>query len=445
MSRPALATFASLLASGVLSGLTPVAWADCIDTPLTINFDAGSGTPHCYTESGVTVCASKGLPPNEVDDTLILGDNDGDTSPDLAHRESADDVLVYTFSMGGQPFAVTSFDYVRIAANATATFASSKDGYEFEVYDSESVTPDPEGWSGITSFTWTMDDTDFEAVAGLIDNLGIVAQCCGNGTVDTGEQCDDGNTVGTDEDGNCCTATCQFEASGTYCTGDFNFCTVDTCDGGGTCENTEIPNCNLTRPCGPTRPGGSNLFEHPKKSSKYQTNMVQAFVACGNVGGNSPSTTTEGGVPSCTVETPNERAGSPPNGWRWDETRGQAQVQIKAVCRTAADAAVKVKISGVVDGAGLPAATEGTFALILRLTFDDPSGGGNMTTVDLLGAVPMTLVSGKGAITTTVGVMLTESGLPDLPNGTSSEILDVQIVDPNGNLFAHPGIYNPES
>jgi len=189
---------------------------------------------------------------------------------------------------------------------------------------------------------------------------------------------------------------------------------------------------------------GSNLFEHPKKSSNYQTNMVQAFVACGNVGGNSPSTTTEGGVPSCTVETPNERDGSPPNGWHWDETRGQAQVQIKAVCRTAADAAVKVKISGVVDGAGLPAATEGTFALILRLTFDDPSGGGNMTTVDLMGAVPMTLVSGKGAITTTVGVMLTESGLPDLPNGTSSEILDVQIVDPNGNLFAHPGIYNPQ-
>src|SRR5262249_23010056 len=40
-----------------------------------------------------------------------------------------------------------------------------------------------------------------------------VVSTCGNGTVEAGEQCDDGNTVG----GDCCSAACQFEASGSTC------------------------------------------------------------------------------------------------------------------------------------------------------------------------------------------------------------------------------------
>src|SRR6185369_12963337 len=40
-------------------------------------------------------------------------------------------------------------------------------------------------------------------------------------------------------------------------------------------------------------------FEHPKKAGKFASNFVQAFVSCGNAGGNSPNSTTEGGVPSC--------------------------------------------------------------------------------------------------------------------------------------------------
>ncbi|MCP3982239.1 MAG: hypothetical protein GY716_23280 [bacterium] len=55
---------------------------------------------------------------------------------------------------------------------------------------------------------------------------------CGNGELDAGEECDDGNN----DDGDCCASTCELEASGSACD-DGLFCTVDdTCDGAGSCD-----------------------------------------------------------------------------------------------------------------------------------------------------------------------------------------------------------------
>ena len=49
--------------------------------------------------------------------------------------------------------------------------------------------------------------------------------CCGNGTLEPGETCDDGNQTG----GDCCSATCTAEPAGTACS-DGNACTaVDLC------------------------------------------------------------------------------------------------------------------------------------------------------------------------------------------------------------------------
>ena len=55
---------------------------------------------------------------------------------------------------------------------------------------------------------------------------------CGNGVLDAGEACDDGNQSPQD----CCSPTCTFDASGVTCT-DGDPCTSDTCDGAGTCEH----------------------------------------------------------------------------------------------------------------------------------------------------------------------------------------------------------------
>jgi cysteine-rich repeat protein len=444
MPRRLLTLLAALVAGGFVEGLTERVHADCVDTPITITFDAGSGTPHCFTESGVTVCASVGQPPTATDSTLILGDNDGDTSPDLANEGDSADVKVYTFSAGGAPFKVVSFDFVNDPMNEPATFTPFKPGgqdccADFQQQDTGTVTiatasPDPTQWSGITSFTWTTFDV--QSGPQVMDNLSIVIQCCGNGTVDSGEQCDDGNAL----DGDCCSSTCQYEANGNVCTPDANVCTDDVCDGAGTCLHPDLPNCNVSRPCGPARPPGTPAFEAPKKTASLKTCLVQPFISCGDVGGNTPDRTTEGGIPACQPETPNEAAGSPSNGWKWDETRGQASLSLGAACSHADDILVKLKVDGIIDGGDLPATGAGSFSLTWRATVNDPTGG-DMTTVDLTSEIPFSLANGDGALLTTVGVMLSESGMPDLPNGSSFELLNAEVRDPNGNAFAKPGLF----
>lgn len=66
---------------------------------------------------------------------------------------------------------------------------------------------------------------------------------CGDGVLDSGEQCDDGNNVS----GDCCSSTCEFESAGSPCS-DWNTCTVnDQCDGDGSCLSGQ---CELGKPCG---------------------------------------------------------------------------------------------------------------------------------------------------------------------------------------------------
>lgn len=65
---------------------------------------------------------------------------------------------------------------------------------------------------------------------------------CGNGTVESGEQCDDGNSA----NGDCCSSTCQFEANGSSCAPDSNQCTNDVCNGAGVCTH---PNSSSSVTC----------------------------------------------------------------------------------------------------------------------------------------------------------------------------------------------------
>jgi hypothetical protein len=63
---------------------------------------------------------------------------------------------------------------------------------------------------------------------------------CGNQVLETGEQCDDGNTA----DGDCCSSTCQLDSLGAACE-DGDLCTAnDTCDGAGTCNTGGPLNCD---------------------------------------------------------------------------------------------------------------------------------------------------------------------------------------------------------
>ena len=83
--------------------------------------------------------------------------------------------------------------------------------------------------------------TDQRGVArpqGPACDIGAVEQIqlptnCGNGSVDIGEICDDGNV----RDGDCCSHLCQYESAGAACS-DGNPCTDDVCDGSGGCGPT---------------------------------------------------------------------------------------------------------------------------------------------------------------------------------------------------------------
>jgi cysteine-rich repeat protein len=78
---------------------------------------------------------------------------------------------------------------------------------------------------GNPRFTRNMTD-DFTVPEGC-------AAACGNGTVEPGEQCDDGGTA----DGDCCSSTCQFESAATECRASAGDCDLaESCPGdAGTC------------------------------------------------------------------------------------------------------------------------------------------------------------------------------------------------------------------
>src|SRR5438128_4243553 len=101
--------------------------------------------------------------------------------------------------------------------------------------------------------------------------IGKIAHICGNGVVDLGEQCDDGNLMA----GDCCSPTCQFEPAGQACANnpcisgstcdgaaacvggtpntlpcnDGNACTTADACAGGVCVGGPPPNCNDANVC----------------------------------------------------------------------------------------------------------------------------------------------------------------------------------------------------
>ncbi len=84
--------------------------------------------------------------------------------------------------------------------------------------------------------------TNFNPPAGecVTQTVQLVGSRCGNGELDAGEECDDGNAYA----GDCCSPTCTLDDSGTACGSDNDVCTDDVCDGAGLCEHNDN-----TAPC----------------------------------------------------------------------------------------------------------------------------------------------------------------------------------------------------
>ena len=136
----------------------------------------------------------------------------------------------------------------KIAANAgtTWTFNLAVPGtgdYDLYLY---AGTPDAKGnpvivassahaGNGVAesmTFTSVATATDYLFVKRVSGSgafsLAATNRPCGNGIVESGEQCDDGNLA----DGDCCSSLCQVDPNGTACS-DGSLCTrSDTCQGG---------------------------------------------------------------------------------------------------------------------------------------------------------------------------------------------------------------------
>ena len=68
---------------------------------------------------------------------------------------------------------------------------------------------------------------------------------CGNGVLEFGESCDDGNVV----DGDCCSSICEYDPQGSSCD-DNDPCTAESCDILAGCVHTPIPGCPALVPSG---------------------------------------------------------------------------------------------------------------------------------------------------------------------------------------------------
>src|SRR5262245_28585399 len=81
----------------------------------------------------------------------------------------------------------------------------------------------------------------FQQGAGrVIAVRGFVTSFCGDGVVDPGEECDDGNGA----DGDCCSSACALDADGTSCD-DGNGCTTNDVCSGGACGGTVDALCGV--------------------------------------------------------------------------------------------------------------------------------------------------------------------------------------------------------
>jgi len=158
---------------------------------------------------------------------------------------------------------VASGDTYRVATTSNyptdgttwAHVAGTYDGTTMRIYYNGTLQNSVAGPAAIATNTLTLkigaEGATVRALQGDVDDVRIYNRAlsgtevgllytCGDGDVDAGEQCDDGNIV----NGDCCSSSCQYESAGSPCADDGNGCTNDQCNGSGVCAHP-----NNTAPC----------------------------------------------------------------------------------------------------------------------------------------------------------------------------------------------------
>lgn len=159
-------------------------------------------------------------------------------------------------SLANSKFAGCAANLLDCVYNLNATYSAATHALV--------VTVTHPGGSGSVSGTWTIDlasllGTGGNYRVGFAANTGGDAEnhdvldwdftfpvTCGNGTIESGEQCDEGASNGAAD--SCCTAECLYRPAGNVCRGSAGLCDVaETCSGlSATCPADVNPVCTAT-------------------------------------------------------------------------------------------------------------------------------------------------------------------------------------------------------
>jgi cysteine-rich repeat protein len=262
----------------VQGGLTFTGWAD--GEPTTSHPFLVGTTPVTYTAQYVNrppVALVQASPVTGTAPLTVAFDGSGSSDPELT-------TLVYSWAFGD---GTTS-----TAANPVHTYTAAG------TYQAVLTVTDQRNGSASRAVTITVNAPPLT---------------CGNGRLDAGEQCDDGNI----NDGDCCSANCQLEAAGTSCCDDGEPCTTTTST---TSTSTTAPASTSTTTSSPTTTSTalpatstSTTSTSPATTSTTVT-VTQPDTTSTSVAG---SSTTSVPTPSSTTTTapPEEPCGEQPAGY----------------------------------------------------------------------------------------------------------------------------------
>ena len=186
-------------------------------------------------------------------------------------------------SYSASPLSVSTGGTINVSAaasdldpGAALTYAWTATGGSFAAAGTASTTY---GCSAAGSQTLTIRVSDGSCDDSATIAVSCVAILCGNGTVDAGETCDDGNTAG----GDACPADCTLPVCG-----DRVIEGAETCDDGNSADGDNCP-ADCTIPvCGDQRVEAPETCEPPNTAtcdSSCRTIVVTPDAAAGGTGG----------------------------------------------------------------------------------------------------------------------------------------------------------------
>jgi cysteine-rich repeat protein len=229
-----------------LTGATAVSFGSDSATSFTVNGDTSITALSPLASAGtvdVTVTTAGGTSAASPDDqfTFVAAPVVSGISPDNGPVS------------GGTTVTITGANFTDASG---VTFGDSPAG--FSVNDDTSITAVSPGVEGPDDVQVRVVSIGGTSATSAATRFTYVAPTCGNGVLDPGEQCDDGNTF----NGDGCSAQCTIEScytcvgqpsicspspAGTACD-DNNACTVgETCDGAGVCGG--FTSCRVNSTC----------------------------------------------------------------------------------------------------------------------------------------------------------------------------------------------------